>query len=393
MVIALARYTGLKELALAEDAVQEAFAEATVRWKKAIPDKPEAWLYRVCRNIALRKIRDNNATIPISKEVDHLLITQEDPGRSNDDDQLMMLLACVQPAFSSRNQVIFALRYVAGFRIDQIATILGTPGDTISKTLQRMRDLIKNENLVLRSNIKSIRKEDISTLLKILYLLFSEGSKTSSGKSILNTELCEDAVSLTQSVVRSAELRCKEAYALFSLMLFNLSRFEARFDANGIPIDLEHQDRSLWNKDIIRVAVYHLNQSGGEESSYHLEAAIAYVHTTAPSFAETDWNKISLLYERLGKINESPFVKLSHAVAIFYAGGTEEALEKLKLLGETAFIQSYNLYHAALGKIYSSLPDKKKASTHYSRAIKLSSHEAERERLRRMMTSNDNELC
>lgn len=388
MVLSLARHTGLRELTAAEDAVQEAFAEATVQWKISIPDKPEAWLYRVCRNIALKKIRDRKETQALP-EGDASLSISADETRvtSTDDDQLLMLLSCVHPKFSSRSQVIFALRYVAGFRIDQIASILGSPADTITKTLQRTRDLIREQNLVLRPDIHYVKKDDVLTVLKILYLLFSEGSKTSSGKSILNIELCEDAVSLTQSIVRSPVLKCAEAHALFALMLFNLSRFDARFDAEGIPIDLEHQDRSLWNKELISVGVYHLNQSGGQQSSFHLEAAIAYVHATSPSFKETDWHKISLLYERLGGINESPFVKLSHAVAVCYAGQPETALERLIRLGETAWMQSYNLYHAALGKTFSTIGDHQKSKAHYERAIDLSSHEIEKESLRRLLAA------
>lgn len=386
MVTAIARFAGLRELAMAEDAVQEAFAEAAMQWKRELPAHPEAWLYRVCRNIALKKIRDTKSHL--SLEAWHASTLPEDqPAGTLEDDQLLMLLACVHPRFSNRNQVIFALRYVAGFRIEQIAALLGSPTDTITKTLQRMRDVIREENVVLRANLQAISSDDAAVVLKVLYLLFSEGSKTSSGKSLLNLELCEDAVSLAQSVVRIPELNSTEAHALFALMLFNLSRFDARFDGEGIPIDLEHQDRSRWNQDLIRVATWHLGQSGQGESSYHLEAAIAYVHCVSPSFAATDWNKISLLYERLARINESPFVRLSQAIAVFYAGRHDEALHMLDCLGETAFMQSYYLFHATLGRFLGAVGKKPESKRHFEKAIALSSHAAEREGLSRMMNA------
>src|ERR1044071_8529402 len=145
MVIALAKYTGLRDLATAEDIVQEAFAEAARKWNTQPPDNPEAWLYRVCRNIALNKLRQAKK---LEYFVDESRVEKEiDFENTAEDDQLQMLLACTHPNFSAKNQVIFALRYVAGFRIEQIANILGSPDDTITKTLFRMRETIVKENI------------------------------------------------------------------------------------------------------------------------------------------------------------------------------------------------------------------------------------------------------
>lgn len=384
MVIALAKYTGLRDLASAEDIVQEAFAEAARKWDTQLPDNPEAWLYRVCRNIALNKLRkekyfetrqaDENA---FSYQIDQMFES------GDGDDQLRMLLACTHPNFSPKNQVIFALRYVAGFKIDQIANILGSPSDTISKTLLRMRELIVKENITFHTDISRATAEQIQILHKIVYLMFSEGSKTSGGRSILNLELCEDALGLGLYLVESPKLSTPEGHALVALILFNLSRFEARFDHNGDLVELEHQDRTLWNKDMIKVAVHHIQQAGEGVTSYHLEAAIAWLHVSAPSFAATDWKTIARLYEKLIAINDSPFVRMNHSIALFYSGEVLTALHQLKKLGESAFMQQHYLLHMALGKVYSKTGEEEKAKHHFRRALELSAHEVEKRYIRK----------
>jgi RNA polymerase sigma-70 factor (ECF subfamily) len=388
MVIALAKYTGLRDLATAEDIVQEAFAEAAHKWDTQLPDNPEAWLYRVCRNIALNKLRNNRRfetrevnDNDLSYEIDRVFKS------GDDDDQLRMLLACTHPNFSPKNQVIFALRYVAGFRIEQVANILGSPADTITKTLLRMREMIIRENINFESEVARATLAQKEILIKIVYLMFSEGSKTSGGRSILNLELCEDALGLGLAIANSPALSTPEAHALIALILFNLSRFEARFDSNGDLVELEHQDRSHWNRDMIKVGIYHITLAGDGATSYHYEAAIAWLHVSAASFAATDWHKIATLYEKILFINDSPFVRMNHAIALFYAGDVLTALHNLKKLGESAFMQQHYLFHMALGKVYDGSKNNEKAREHYRRALDLSPHEVEKKHIRKAYLS------
>jgi RNA polymerase sigma-70 factor (ECF subfamily) len=381
MVIALAKYTGLRDLATAVDIVQEAFAEAARKWETQMPDNPEAWLYRVCSNIALNKLRTIRK-FESDGELNENSFAYEIKD-NNDDDQLLMLLACTHPNFSPKNQVIFALRYVAGFRIEQVANILGSPADTITKTLFRMRETIVKENINFEPDVAMATPAQKDVLLKIVYLMFSEGSKTSGGRSILNLELCEDALGLGLAIAGSPILSSPDAHALIAVMLFNLSRFEARFDENGDLVELEDQDRSKWNKDMIRVGLHHITQAslGGEDrtSSYHLEAAIAWLHVSAPTFAATDWNKISALYEKLIAINNSPFVRLNQSIAAFYSGNVIKALHELKKLGESAFMQQHYLFHMAMGKV-----DHANSKKHFAKALELSPHEVEKRYIRKM---------
>ncbi len=383
MVIALARYVGLRDLAAAEDVVQETFAEALRQWDVKLPDHPEAWLYRVCRNIALKKLRDEKGMESLEVLLNERSFIENFENNNTDDHQLRMLLACTHPNFSAKNQVIFALRYVAGFRIEQIANILGSPSDTISKTLLRIRDNIREQNITFTSDIAHTTKEQSAILHKIVYLMFSEGSKTSGGRSILNLELCEDALGLGIALVNTKSLALPESHALVALMLFNLSRFEARFNDEGEPVELEHQDRSKWDRDMIRVAVHHITLAGNNTTPYHLEAAIAWLHVSAPTFAETDWKKIALLYDKLIAINDSPFVRMNRSIALFYSGDVLTALHQLKKLAENAFMQQHYLLHMALGKIYRATNEPAKASEHFNKAFALSPHEVERKHIKK----------
>src|SRR5690349_5165423 len=219
MVIALAKYAGLQDLATAEDIVQEAFFEATRKWSSQMPDNPEAWLYRVCRNLAYKNLRDGKMqkTSSLYESENTLKYQVENLFReSEDDDQLKMLYSSVHPKFAPKAQVIFALRYIAGFRIAQIALVLGLQEEAVTKTLLRMRDTIINEHITFQAgNLKHLASRT-PVVLKVIYLMFNEGYKSSHGKSVLNFELCEDALSLTQSIVKSPELACAESEGLLS---------------------------------------------------------------------------------------------------------------------------------------------------------------------------------
>ncbi|MFZ1806317.1 MAG: sigma-70 family RNA polymerase sigma factor [Cyclobacteriaceae bacterium] len=380
MVGGLVKSIGIKNISIAEDIVQETFLAAQLQWNKAIPDNPQAWLFKVCKNIASKTIKNKSNHDSIDEAFDI-------PAKSENaqtDPAFEMLLACAHPRFSPKQQVMFALRYSAGFKVDQIASILLSKPETVTKILQRIKLLIKSENLILfPEQRKTIPK---TILLNILYLMFSEGYKTSSGKSILNTTLCEDALSFTQMILKNPNLSTLDAKALYALMLFNLSRFEARFTEEGDLIDLEHQNRSTWNSEMIQVASHYLYESKTKQlSKYHIEATIAYLHCSAESFEKTDWKKIVSLYQQLSLINESPFIKLNLAIAKFYAGNISEALSEMNELGAIMFIHNYHLYHVALGKMLDKKSKQSLAIQHYQKAIGLTNHQPEKKYIQNLI--------
>ncbi len=162
-----------------------------------------------------------------------------------------------------------------------------------------------------------------------------------------------------------------ETHALYALMLFNAARLKARFGKDGELLDLEEQDRSLWDQDLIRLAMVNLKSAFGAVSSYYCEAAIAGLHCVAESFGATDWEAIIRIYKQLLKIQSNPFVELNYAIALYYGGYKAEALGVLHELEKQAFLGQYYLLHASLGRIYASEGDKELALEYFRNTLRL----------------------
>ncbi len=350
-------------LADAEDMVQEAFTSAAASWKNGIPDHPEAWLYATVRNMSRRRHTRKSTVIPLT----HLpsAPAPEGPPVDGDLELLRLLFACMHARFPPKVQLITALRYVFGLQVQQIGELLGMEADSVSKVLYRQRQQLKAGDIAFRSGFVWWSAEKVQLTLKVLYIVFTEGWK------MLDETLCEDALSLTRETIRRARIRIPDAKALYALMLFQLSRWDARTGDMGELLELELQDRRRWNHDMIRVATDYLKQSAASpgESPYHFEASIAYFHATANSFAETPWLQIAGLYKQLGTIAPSPFVTLNHAIALHFAGQTRAALEMLELLRSDPFMQHHHLLHAGLARIYADGGDVPAALLHYRKAL------------------------
>ena len=213
-----------------------------------------------------------------------------------------MLMACCHPNLTPKMQVVLALKYVANLKIENIAQTFGAEPDAIEKMLYRARQKIKSEALILSSDNDDYSKESLSIVHKVIYLIFNEGYKQSGDKIRQGKIMCEEALMLNKYLFDSS-LCNSETKALQALMLFNAARFDARFDAHGNAIELEYQNRSLWNSSLIRLGQLLLTESEALSfSPYHLEAAIAWAHCAAKKFEETDWAAICKYYEALLRI-------------------------------------------------------------------------------------------
>ncbi|MEQ9591095.1 MAG: sigma-70 family RNA polymerase sigma factor [Cyclobacteriaceae bacterium] len=379
LVARLARRYNCADITLIEDIVQDTFLVAQQQWPRDDPRNPSAWLYKVSANIASKKIQTTTALASFPVESDSDWPTSA-PADIDDSAEVSIefLTICASLPFSPKQQIIFALRYAASFKISQIAFVLGTSAETISKILQRIKSKIKMKT---PSNLydAQVKEEDRLTVLKILYLMFNEGYKTSRGEEPINETLCADAFALTQSIVNNPKWSSKESKALLALMLYNLARFDARYNTEGEIVDLEAQNRANWNHDMIRVGNKYLKEAQKEDiSTYHLEATIAYLHCAAPSFAETDWPAIIRIYEQLAAFNKSPFVRLSLGIAQFYSGQTLKALRTLQELGSYVYINNYYIYHTALGKIFYELGDREQSLAHLQQSLTLATSPIEK---------------
>ncbi len=389
MLAVLLRLFGLSQVEIAEDIVQDTLLTAFESWKiHGLPDQPKAWLYRTAKNKTIDFLRrERNFKTNIAHNLAEATRQNTAPNAWLDsffleneieDAQLRMMFACCHPAIPYESQLSLILRTLCGLSVREIAAAFLLPEDTVGKRLFRAKEKIRQERLSLEAPMGEELVSRLDAVLLAIYLLFSEGYKSSSGSAVIRRELCEEALRLGGLLTRHPISNLPKTHALQALMCFHASRFDARLNALGEIILLEHQDRSLWNRPLIALGYEHLKLSAQRDdmSEYHIEAAIASYHASAPTFQQTNWKAIFYCYELLLKINPSPFVALNRAIALGYADGPAAGIEALlKIEG----LSGHYLYHTALGDFYvkNNLPET--AADCYRRALELVELEAERQ--------------
>ncbi len=383
LVTSLVSYFRLSNLQLAEDIVQETFVAALKNWSaKGIPTDPQAWLFKVCKNKALN-VLDRERT---KNKASSVLVRLEDANHQLDqsflpseikDNQLRLLFAACHPHFSAKARIILTLKILAGFKVEEIAKGLVMQPGAVRKTLLRTKQTITELNMPLKVPFILQSRERLNSVHQVLYLTFNEGYRASFGDQVIREELCLQGMQLVKALLEEENIMTQDTQALFSLMLFNVSRFHARLDDNGEPIELELQDRSLWDQDLILQGIKYFNaaKSASPWSNYHYEAAIASLHCTAPSFKETPWDSIVKLYDGLLQINASPFVCLNRNLALFYSGCRHDALRQVESI--RGLENNYN-YLAALAKMNHSLGNRQVALDHYLDAFNLATVNGEK---------------
>jgi RNA polymerase sigma-70 factor (ECF subfamily) len=253
--------------------------------------------------------------------------------------------------------------------------------------LARSKQRIRLENIFLKEPSPRQLKMRLPVVHKIIYLIFNEGYRAGSGKELVRQELCEESLIMTKSLLDSDISNCDTA-ALYALMLFNAARLGARLTTAGELSDLQEQDRSLWNHEMIFLGCHYLKQSETENpSTYHYEASIAYLHCNAKSFAETDWTTITQCYTKLLDDNPNPFVELNYAIALYYDRQTQKAFGVLHDLQHT-FLEQYYLLHATLGKLYLLEGENDKSQCHLKKALSLTNFQVEKEFIQKILLKN-----
>jgi len=337
----------------AEDMVQETFTAAAVHWPKTgVPENPSGWLYQTCKNKTINLLKKNakNTELSLAKMVPAAAEEISEDGFK--DAQLRMLMACCHPHLTPKTQIVLALKYVANLKVENIALLLGAEPDAIEKMLYRARQKIKSEALILSTGLYGYSVERLSVMHKMIYLIFSEGYKQSGEKISQGKILCEDALILNKFLFDSP-LCNPETKALQALMLFNVARFDARFDEQSNAVELEYQDRTLWDQSLIALASLLLTESADSSfSPYHLEAAIACVHCTARKFEDTDWGAICKYYDMLLKVYPSPFAEINYAVALQYNQQNDKAFSILMDLHRNPYFNKLPILELTIRKYF-----------------------------------------
>lgn len=385
MVAYLLRFSREIDLDMAEDLVQDAFAAALVNWGARLPDNPASWIYSVSRNKALNQLKAEKKMNRLHGQPETVVPETAFSLDFPDDEQLRLLFACAHPDLSPKVQVVITLKYVVNFKVATIAGLLGMTVDGVDKLLLRARQKIKAERILMTTPAPAAMARRLPMVHKIIYLLFNEGHTSAEGKALLREELCEEALILNKAILDS-HLGNIETCALQALMLFSAARFKARFDDNGDLLDLEQQDRTRWNLDLIQLGCYYFQKSHGDHiSSYHFEAGIAYLHSIATSFATTDWQLIAGLYRQLLHHYPNPFAELNYAIALYHAGDVRASFEILFSLQRSPFMNSYYLLNATLGKLFMQENDHVQAAAYFSKTLTQTRSAAEANYIRKLL--------
>ncbi|WP_289057598.1 DUF6596 domain-containing protein [uncultured Flavobacterium sp.] len=375
IVSVLCSLFGIQHIEIAEDIVSDTFLTASETWAiKGIPENPSAWLYTVAKNKTKNYLKRNNVfETKIVSEIKHntpLNNPEIDIDLSDQniaDSQLAMIFTVCNPCNSEEAQIALALNLLCGFGINEISDAFLSNREVIYKRINRAKEKLKEENIKIQHPNNAEIKDRIQTVLKTIYLLYSEGYYSISQNTTLRKDLCSEAMRLTYLLIQNESTNLPQTNALMALMCFHSSRFDARTGSNGEIILYENQDQSLWNQELIDRGTYFLSQSstGNTLSKYHLEAGIAYWHTIKTETLEK-WENILELYNNLIILEYSPIVALNRTYALSKVKSKEEAIkeaEKLNLIDN-------HFYYSLLGNLYSGI-DIKKALHHFETALGL----------------------
>ncbi|WP_273568883.1 RNA polymerase sigma factor [Maribacter halichondriae] len=226
-------------------------------------------------------------------------------------------------------------------------------------------------------------KSRLNIVLKIIYLLFSEGYATTSGENLIKKDICLEAIRLALLLSNNKYCNRPDVHALIALMCFHVSRFDARIDDQGEMVDMEHQNRNLYNKDLIQEGIRHLEDASvpSDPSDYHLQAAISYYHCTAPSFEETDWKRILKLYDLQLQRQYSPIVELNRIVPLHKVFGPNAAVGALQNFERSSYFIKNALFYAIRAEVLYELKNLKDSRKAIKEAIKLTHNELEKKHL------------
>lgn len=392
LVSVLSRRFGLHRVELCEDAVQTALLRAVQSWpQRGLPQDRSGWLYRVAFNEvlgALRRARRTDVPFDCAR-------IEDEPGAEDavfldhevQDDELRMLFVCANPGIPRESQIVFALKVLCGFSVEEIAQRLFQSTDAIYKRLQRARTLLRER--IVESEPATLKElaSRLPAVLEILYLLFTEGYSSAQPDKLIRRELCEEAMRLGRLLETHAVGEAPEVAALLAIMYLDAARFDARVDGAGGLLILEQQDRSLWDRELIRVGISYLHRAARGEvfTRYHAEAAIAAEHCLAPSYQETRWDEIAHLYQMLDDIRPSPINTLNRSIAVAEWKGANAGLALLEAVTPPAWLLEYYLWDATLGELYRRRGQNERATVHLTCALAAAPTDAERTLLRKRL--------
>jgi RNA polymerase sigma-70 factor (ECF subfamily) len=392
IVGALARR--VRDVGLAEELAQDALLTALEQWPlKGIPDNPAAWLMTAARNRAIDLLRQRTLHARKADDIAFELEGQWQDGAPPapdaaleaavdnplGDDVLRLVFIACHPVLSLEARVALTLRLIGGLGTPDIARAFLVPEATIAQRIVRAKRTLAEARVPFELPPPAELAERLSSVLKVLYLIFNEGYSATAGDDWMRPTLCEEALRLGRilAVLAPAE---PEVHGLVALMEIQSSRLHARVDASGAPILLLEQDRNRWDRLLIRRGLAALERAASADGygTYALQAAIAACHARAATAADTDWGRIAALYDALAELAPSPVVELNRAVALSMAFGPQAGLDIIDRLLDDPALRHYHLLPGVRGDLLGKLGRLDEAAAEFRRAAALTQNGRER---------------
>jgi RNA polymerase sigma factor (sigma-70 family) len=388
LVAALTRVLGPGNIALAEDVVHDALISAMQAWRFGMPDNPNAWILQTAKNRAVDLIRrerrfENNLRPKLEEGASPTSIDQALSPEADAENQLVMMFAICDEALSTETHVTLILRLLCGLSPTEIArAFLVDDVQTIDRRLHRGRAHLQalGAELPTFTTFDQVRARQPS-VEQAIYLLFNEGYHGSDPNEPLHPAICADAIRFAELLLAAEHIDQRSVHALAALFCVSAARLSTRVDQEGVIVPLADQDRSRWDQQLIARGIEHLglSASGDSFTRWHLEAGIAFEHTTAKSIETTNWQKVVQYYDALIALSPtSPIFALNRGLAIAELRGLDEGRQALAVIADDPKLARYSFFWAARADIERRAKRFEEARGFYERAIHLAKSRSER---------------
>jgi RNA polymerase sigma factor (sigma-70 family) len=388
VIAGLARMVG--DVGLAEELAHNALVSALEQWPtEGVPNNPGAWLMATAKHRAIDFLRRRELIERKNEQLGSDLELQQQVGQPDldaaidddvGDDLLRLVFTCCHPVLSSEARIALTLRLLGGLTTEEIARAFLVPEPTVAQRIVRAKRTLAEKRVPFEVPHGPDLADRLASVLAVIYLVFNEGYSATAGDDWMRTELCDDALRLGR-ILAALVPNEPEVHGLVALMEIQASRSRARVDAEGEPILLLEQDRARWDRLLIGrglAALARAEALGGAHGPYALQAAIAACHARATVAAETDWQRIAALYERLARVTPSPIVELNRAVAVSMACGPAEGLAIVDAIVEEPALASYHLLPSVRADFLAKLGRHREARAELERAAGLTKNARER---------------